>query len=162
MKSLCLLLLLLVHTAAGANAGELELVGKARLEVFVWPVYESRLYAPGGEYSPQQRPLRLEVTYLRDISTDQLVDRTQKEWRHLGLEHPQQKQWLARLGELWPDVAEDDTLTLELDGDDQSRFLLNGEPLGGIDDPAFGDHFLAIWLSPDTSRPNLRRDLLGM
>jgi hypothetical protein len=44
----------------------------------------------------------------------------------------------------------------------RSTFLLNGKPLGSIDDPQFGPSFLAIWLSPDTSRPELRRSLIGM
>ena len=36
-----------------------------------------------------------------------------------------------------------------------------GQTLGGIEDPDFGRHFLNIWLSPDTSRPELRLALIG-
>jgi hypothetical protein len=63
---------------------------------------------------------------------------------------------------MWPDVREDDVLALEMSASGRSTFLLNGKPLGSIDDPEFGPSFLAIWLSPDTSRPELRRLLIGM
>ena len=62
---------------------------------------------------------------------------------------------------MWPDVKENDVLALVLDGGNKSTFLLNGEPLGSIDEPAFGQRFLDIWLSPETSRPELRLALIG-
>jgi hypothetical protein len=140
----------------------LQLVGEARLEVLLWSVYHSRLYAPGGEYAPDTRPLRLEITYLLDIDVDELIERTREEWQHLGLEHPRQEAWLDALAELWPDISARDTLSIELDRERVSHFYFNGEALGSIDDPAFGEQFLAIWLSPQTSRPALRRELLGL
>ena len=33
--------------------------------------------------------------------------------------------------------------------------------LGGVSDSTFGQSFLAIWLSPKTSQPNLRQRLIG-
>ena len=50
-----------------ANAAQLELVGSARLQVLFWPVYDSRLYATDGRYTPDKLPLRLEIEYLRDV-----------------------------------------------------------------------------------------------
>ncbi|MBN7796382.1 chalcone isomerase family protein [Parahaliea mediterranea] len=161
MKKLLLLLLLAAGVARGATNDNLALVGEAQLDVFVWSVYRSRLFAPEGEYAPQSRPLRLEITYLHDISAEQLVRRTEKEWRHLGLKHPQQDHWLESLRSLWPDVSQDDTLVLELNKGEQSHFYFNGHPIGRIDHPDFGAQFLAIWLSPQTSQPALRRKLLG-
>jgi len=49
-----------------------------------------------------------------------------------------------------------------VDEQERSTFLLSGEPLGQIVDPEFGENFLGIWLSPDTSRPELRLSLLGI
>lgn len=161
MKKLLLLLLLAAGVVRGATNDGLALVGEAQLDVFVWSVYRSRLFAPEGEYAPQSRPLRLEITYLRDISAEQLVRRTEKEWRHLGLEHPQQDRWLETLRSLWPDVSTDDTLVIELNVQEQSHFYFNGQSIGRIEHPDFGEQFLAIWLSPQTSRPALRRALLG-
>lgn len=45
--------------------------------------------------------------------------------------------------------------------DGSSTFYRNGEQLGVIADPGFGRQFLDIWLSPNTSRPELRLALTG-
>ncbi len=147
------------ETAQPGN--NLALVGEARLQVLLWEVYHSRLFAPGGRYQPDARPLRLEITYLRDIDSAALVKQTAKEWRHLGQEHPSQAEWLSLLAGLWPNVSEGDVLVLDIN-EGSSQFSHNGETLGEIADADFGPSFLAIWVSPDTSRPELRRALLGM
>jgi len=68
---------------------------------------------------------------------------------------------LAALAALWPDVSKNDVLTLHIDAADRSTFYRNGELLGVIDDPEFGDHFTGIWLAPTTTRPALRLALTG-
>jgi hypothetical protein len=140
---------------------ELALVGEARLKVMFWSIYESRLYSPDGVYQPGKRPLRLEIQYLRDIKSKDLVSRTAKEWDSLGVDNPARDAWLDRLQALWPDVEKNDVLALRIDKDERSHFYMNGNYLGAIEEPAFGEHFTAIWLSPDTSRPEIRLALLG-
>lgn len=144
-----------------AADGELKKVGEARLKVMLWSVYDSRLYAPDGEYERGKRPLKLEIEYLRDISAEDLVKRTGKEWADLGLTHERQDEWMQQLRSLWPDVSENDVLTLELDDDSHATFYFNGERLGRMEDGDFGQHFIDIWLSPKTSRPELRLALIG-
>jgi hypothetical protein len=63
--------------------------------------------------------------------------------------------------QIWPDVRENDVIALELREDRSSEFYVNGRPAGTIPDPLFGQQFLDIWLSPDTTRPQLRAQLLG-
>lgn len=154
-------LMLLSGGSLASTLPPLQLVGEARLSVLFWNVYDSRLYTEDGRYSENQRPLRLEITYLMDIKSDALVEQTAKEWEHLKVEHPGQAAWLEQLNDLWPDVSKGDTITLELDADNRSLFYLNEKLLGDMDDPEFGEHFVAIWLSPDTSRPRVREALLG-
>ena len=139
----------------------LQKVGEARLKVFVWPVYDSRLYSADGNYVAGQRPVRLDIEYLRNVDDDDLVAHTEEEWRHQNITHERQQRWLAQLAQLWPDVAEGDVLSVVVDDRNVSTFYRNGERLGTLEDPAFGRHFLGIWLSPDTSRPELRLALLG-
>ena len=62
---------------------------------------------------------------------------------------------------MWPDVKKNDVLAIALDSQGRSTFFLNGQTLGTIEDPGFGRDFLAIWLSPETSRPELRLALIG-
>ena len=166
MRQLLLLLVLLSAAvvpagAAQLPAAQLQKVGEAHLKVLLWPVYNSRLYSADGNYVAGQRPLRLDIEYLRNIDAADLVSRTADEWRHQDVTHDRQPEWLAQLAELWPDVAEGDVLSLVVDDRNVSSFYLNGQRLGTLEDPDFGQHFLDIWLSPATSRPELRLALLG-
>lgn len=156
------LLALCVSVSVGAGENSLQMVGQARLTFMFWPIYDSRLYSPDGNFREGQRPLRLEIQYLRDITASELVAQTRNEWERLQPLSADEQLWLTSLARIWPDVSENDVLALELDEGGGSTFLLNGQRLGGIDDPAFGSRFLGIWLSPDTSRPQLRRSLIGM
>ncbi|KGE03060.1 chalcone isomerase family protein [Pseudohaliea rubra] len=147
--------------ATADPAGPLALVGEAQLDVMFWSIYRSRLYCPDGVYEPGVRPLRLEIEYLRAIRSEDLVKRTAEEWEQLGIEDPAQERWLATLRELWPDVEKNDVLAVELESDGRATFLHNDSRLGTVPDPAFGQAFVDIWLSPETSRPELRLALTG-
>lgn len=155
-------LALLAFGPVQASEGTLRMVGQARLTFMLWPIYDSRLYSADGSYQEDQLPLRLEIQYLRDVDADDLVKHTQSEWQRQGLYHGSQQQWLETLSRLLADVRENDVLALVIDEQGSSAFLFNGQPLGQIDDPHFGKQFLAIWLSPDTSQPELRQALLGL
>jgi len=161
MRATLFALALCLASGSQASESDLQLVGQARLKFLFWSVYDSRLFSTDGRYSEGQRPLRLEITYLLDIGADALVERTAAEWRSQGRDHGRQRQWLQDLSRLWPDVSKNDVISLELDTGNRSTFYRNGELLGVIDDPAFGEHFLDIWLSPNTTRPELRLGLLG-
>jgi hypothetical protein len=156
-----LLAALALLCASGASGASLELVGEARLKVWLWPIYESRLFCEDGEYRSGELPIRLEIEYLRNVRARDLIRHTSKEWEQQGLDHPRQSEWLSFLDRIWPDVSREDVLALEVNDDGTSTFFLNGAPLGSIDDAAFGRHFLDIWLSPGTSRPELRARLIG-
>ena len=160
MRHLFFVLLLTMSALTSADPA-LKKVGEAQLKVLFWKVYNSRLFSADGSYVDGQRPVKLEIQYLRDIDADQLVQRTAAEWQSQGLAHPRQDQWLQSLSALWPDVSENDVIALQLDQNDRSSFFINGTFLGYVEDPAFGQSFIDIWLSPNTTRPELRRLLIG-
>jgi len=162
MRRLILLTLCLGPLLATAQQDDLVLVGEARLKVLLWSVYDSRLYSSDGSYQESQRPVRLDITYLRNIAASALVERTGAEWQQLGIPAQQQQPWLQALSGLWPDVRANDTLALHVDEQNRSTFYLNGETLGSIEDADFSRAFLDIWLSPNTTRPELRLSLLGL
>ncbi len=157
----CMLLVFALSPAAQAAGEGLRLVGEAELKFMFWSVYYSRLYTADGGYREGQLPLRMEMEYQLPVKRKALVERTAQEWDHLGVEQARQEPWLTALRDLWPDLERKDTLTLEVDAGGVSTFFHNGEPLGRIADQAFADRFLAIWLSPDTSRPEVRKALIG-
>jgi len=157
-----MLTLCLAPASVLAQSAELALVGEARLKVLFWPVYDSRLYSASGTYTEAQRPVRLEIQYLRDIDAEELIEQTGNEWQQQRIPAQQQQLWLQTLSELWPDVSKNDVLALHIDERNKSTFYRNGAVLGSIDDANFGQSFLDIWLSPQTSRPQLRQNLLGL
>lgn len=139
----------------------MQTVGEARMQFLFLPVYESRLLTENGRYIEGQRPVRLEIRYLRNIPARHLVSRTAEEWEKLGMEKTVFEPWVASLAALWPDVSKGDVLAIQVQGDGQSQFFWNGKLLGEMEDSNFGRQFLAIWLSPQSSEPRHRRDLLG-
>lgn len=136
-------------------------VGRARLSVLFFDVYDSRLKTPSGQYEGYQEPVALEIHYLRDIKGSALVTQTVREWESLGLSPEIYEPYLKPLESLLPDVKKGDSLTFIVLPGGSNTFYYNGQTLGGLDDPTFGQHFLNIWLSPNTSRPKVRAQLLG-
>lgn len=136
------------------------LVGKARLKVLIWEVYDSALYTPSGRWQGGA-PYQLSLHYLRDIPAAKLVEQTEKAWQKQGRNHPGLGEWLALLVEIWPDITEGDNLVFGLTASGESAFWFNGSPIGSIDDRDFGALFGGIWLDPDTPRPELRAQLIG-
>ncbi|WP_299010052.1 chalcone isomerase family protein [uncultured Shewanella sp.] len=55
----------------------------------------------------------------------------------------------------------DDELTFFIDKNGTSRFYKGKTLLGVINDIQFGQAFMGIWLSKNTSEPKLRQALLG-
>lgn len=72
------------------------------------------LYHESQDVSPH--PVALEIRYLRDISSKQLVDATEDQWRKLGFTAPQTQAWLKQLQQILPDVATGDRLVYVSDG----------------------------------------------
>jgi hypothetical protein len=62
---------------------------------------------------------------------------------------------------MWPDVKKGDKIAFDVDDLGVSRFYYNGTWVGSLEDPDFAPAFIAIWLSPKTSRPAHRKGLLA-
>lgn len=138
----------------------MNMVGSARLSYMFWPVYDARLYTPSGDYRfADSGPFALQLEYRRAFSGQALVEETRRQWQEMGLE--EDPSWIPALAALLPDVTAADAITLHVDSAGTSRFYFNDILLGSIDDSAFSRAFAAIWLSPATSRPDLRNTLLG-
>lgn len=154
--------LLLAGPAQAVPVQQLDAVGAATLKVFLWTIYDSRLYSEDGNFDGIEPNVALEITYRRNIDSQDLVQRTRKEWRKLSLYQPRHEQWLDELRSMWPDVKDGDTLLLVVEKNLASQFYLNGNPIGRMEDSDFTRSFLSIWLSKDSSYPALRDQLLGL
>ena len=138
-------------------------IGTSPLKVLFWEVYESELFTRDGEYRGVEPDLALNLVYRRTLTNKQLVNATEKEWDKLsGPDFQVNEAWLPLLLELWPNVEADDEILLYVDNHLASHFYFNGNKLGTLQDAAFTEKFLAIWLSPQTSYPNARKKLLDL
>ncbi|WP_186748391.1 chalcone isomerase family protein, partial [Vibrio crassostreae] len=89
------------------------------------------------------------------IDSKALVDATKEQWNKLGYSNNNIQRWLQPLYEMWPNVEAGSTLTIRVTEDNISRFYFDEQPIGTIQDKQFGEAFLAIWLSENTSEPGL-------
>jgi hypothetical protein len=126
-------------------------------------VYEARLWSPAPMRDDNdQQPLALELLYARALSGARIAQRSIDEMRRIGpFSDDQAQRWLAALSALLPDVASGDRLTgLQLPGRG-ARFFHNGQLRGEVAEADFARLFFGIWLSPRSSEPALRAQLLG-
>lgn len=141
-----------------------QLVGKGRLTVWGFQVYDARLWAAPG-YSKDNataQPFALELAYLRGFDNQDVAERSITEIRRsTSVSDVQAKLWMDEMMRVLPDVKKGDKLMGLNRPGAGAQFWLNGKPLGDIRDAEFARLFFGIWLSPKTSEPKLRSALLA-
>ena len=143
-----------------AIKSELKTVGKAKLKVWFWNVYNSKLYTNTGHYKKDNQCILFEIDYLRTIKKEDLIHNTIENWQHIGIPETSYQPYIETLESMWPEIKEGDQLALKVVSN-KSEFYYNGKPIGVIDGHIFGPMFLQIWLSKKTTQPKLRKKLLG-
>lgn len=142
-----------------------RLQGHGRLRFLGLSIYDARLWAAGGTLTPQdwsQRPLALELQYLRHLKGPLIAERSLTEMRRQGAISASQEQgWLKALQTLIPDVHEGDRLVGFWHPEQGVRLFFNGQLRGAFQDPQLSRWFMGIWLSEQTSEPRLRDALFG-
>lgn len=141
-----------------------RLIGKGRLVVWGFQVYDARLWALPG-FQPNNmsaQPFALELAYLRDFSSKDTAERSLKEMRRsASISEEQAQSWLTALQRVIPDIKKGDRIMGVNQPGIGAQFLVNGKASGEIRDAEFARLFFGIWLSPKTSEPKLRDLLLG-
>jgi hypothetical protein len=126
-------------------------------------VYDAQLWSPDdvqGDGAGQ--PLALSVVYGRRLVGEQIARRSLKEMNRIGhISEAQGARWLQAMTALFPDVEGGDRFTGIQHPGRSARFYLNGQYRGEVADAEFARLFFGIWLSPRTSAPQLRAQLLG-
>lgn len=151
---------LIVFLALANPLNSLNKVGEAEFSVMFIDIYDITLYSDTSAYNPASQHYALSIKYHRNVSAERLVSLTQDQWEHLGIAESDIQKYGSALQALWPDVKKGDNLTIHVTPG-TSHFYHNNTAIGAIDDAGFGHMFTDIWLSPETSAPGLRRDLLG-
>lgn len=160
---------------AGHNADDLrpeirnllpggKLVGKGRLTVWGFQVYDARLWALPGFRNDKlaAQPFALELAYLRAFDREDIAERSIAEMRRAAaISDAQAQAWTAELVRVLPNVKKGDRVIGVNRPGVGAQFFNNGKPGGEIRDPEFARLFFGIWLGPQTSEPQLRAALLA-
>ena len=150
------------HLPSQLKTQDFVAVGEAKFSVLFWDIYKSKLLTTSGHYPVEiaKDNVLFDINYLTDITSKDLINKTVEQWQHLGIAADIYQAYLPQLKMLWPDIKEGDSLSL-LIHQGRSVFYFNQQYIGVINEPEFGQVFLAIWLSENTSQPKLRNKLLG-
>lgn len=154
-------------SASASPLSDFTKVGIGEAEYLFWTIYRAEYYRYGRVHPAQDHgeeknsTQALKIEYFESISRDILIDVTIEQWDHLGYTKTDIDSWSAFLRKIWPNVDVGNTLTVIVTGDRNSQFYFNGDLIGTIEDRRFGKAFLSIWLSENTSYPELRLNLLG-
>jgi hypothetical protein len=141
-----------------------RLVGKTRLTIWGFQVYDVRLWSQPGVKADQipARAFALELDYLRDFSNTDIAERSIKEMRRsASIPDEQAKIWTSEMLRVLPSVKKGDRIMGLHQPGEGALFLVNGKPSGEIRDSEFARLFFGIWLSPKTSEPQMRSELLA-
>ncbi|MGE0333279.1 MAG: chalcone isomerase family protein [Ramlibacter sp.] len=158
---------MLAGAAAHAQPAALaaaQLTGSARLSVFGFQVYDARLWTAEGFVRDNYaaHAFALELAYLRDFDGADIARRSLKEMQGVeAFSAEQGRRWLAEMTRLFPNVKKGDRLTGIYRPGAGVAFLYNDKPAGEVRDPDFARVFMGIWLSPRTSEPAMREQLLA-
>ncbi len=149
---------------ASAPLAGARLVGQGTMRFLGFEVYRARLWAQPGFDADQYsaHPLALELTYQRNFTAEAIAKRSIEEMRRVGSFTPQQAtRWQQALQAALPDVKPGDRLLGLYQPGAGALFKMGGRVVGEVPDAEFSRLFFGIWLSPQTSEPGLRQQLIA-
>ncbi len=127
----------------------------------------TRSCAPNGRYDGPQQDRALIITYQRDIDREALVEATRDQWQAQGIlqQEPRSEAWLRMLQDLAGRRAGQPAGVRGQRQRGQFWYRASAAqtaftPLGPRQSAAFSTRFLAIWLDPRTTYPELRQQLI--
>jgi hypothetical protein len=140
--------------------GVWHLQGHGRFSWSVFRIYNAGLWV--RQSFSWHDPFILDLAYLRNVSTSQIVDASIQEMRRLRqIETLKLTQWRDELYGFVPNVGLGDRLLGLFEPSVGVTFFSQDAMLGEIRDAVFVDAFAAVWLDPSTKAPQLRMALLG-
>lgn len=137
--------------------------GEGHVNFLFINAYNAKLWTDAPTWS-MDVPCAIEITYGMGFDTDDLTERTIKEMKNVdpGLNDAEIAKLTPELNKVYPPVKSGDRLVALYVPGKPVMFTHNGTPTGSIPGDDFARDFFGIWLSPNTSAPSLRKDLLRL
>lgn len=135
--------------------------GEARLNKLVFHVYDAALWTDAASWTIG-KSFALTLRYGMNFDGDDLASRSVEEMNgQKKLDQPTSASWRTRLATLFPDVKKGDRITAIYLPGKEARIYHNGKYRGSVTGALFARRFIDIWMSPLTSEPAVRRDLIA-
>ena len=140
--------------------GDYYQLGTGKLSIFFIDIYDIKLFSKTKVYS-KNKPFAIEINYLKDIKSSQIVDRSINEIKRISnSSRDELENYRSIFTSLFPDIYSGDQLIGIKTANNDGVFFYNKKPIGKIKDEKLVDKFFDIWLSEKTSHPELREKLL--
>lgn len=136
-------------------------VGAGTFRVAFFKLYDAELYAANGVYE-EQAPFALRLTYARNIPGTMIAEKSIELIEDFGVNDTSRlERWSERLNAVFPDVKKGGVIT-GIKTSDGASFYYDGTFTGELVDAELVNYFFAIWLSEQTTAPQLRAALLNL
>ena len=141
------------------------LIGRGKLTYWGFDVYLASLWASEASVNAEQwqmQRIALELNYLRDFKGADIAKSSIDEI-HAQSSLPKSKAtlWLKTLEDIFPNTNKGQTLVGIYIPNVGAQFLYENALIGEIKDLELAKRFFDIWLSPQTSAPQLRKRLFA-
>ena len=165
------LLLSLVLMTAPAMAAPAEIAsvihaaqpyGSGKYAVLFITAYDAEVWTDAPQWS-MNAPFALTLRYHIGFSSDYLVNRTLREMK--GVNPALTDADIARYRKamaFFAPASSGDEMSMLYQPGQPVQFFKNGAPTGEVSEPGFAADFFGVWLSPNTSDPDLRKSLLKL
>ena len=141
--------------------------GSGKYAVLFITAYDTELWTDAPQWS-MNAPFALTLRYHIGFSSSYLVNRSLREMKGVDpkLSDADIERYRKAMAFFAPASSGDEMTMLYQPGqpgkNESVRFFKNGAPTGEVSEPGFAQDFFGVWLSPNTSEPDLRKSLLNL
>ena len=132
------------------------LIGEGVLKVFIWDIYELRLFSKTNIYD-RNDIFVLEFEYLRDTSKASVIKASIVELKKLNLSKTKLEKWEKYLEKSIKDMKAGEKAALLFRPNLGITFYASDRFNITIDNVEFANSYIDIWLGDNTARPKLRK-----
>ncbi|MEX0306414.1 MAG: hypothetical protein AB3N12_03405 [Ruegeria sp.] len=156
----CLILLIPGGLAASPMSDAIrdpELRGNATFRFLGLPLYDAKLYTPGGAAFSWNADFGLQLTYRKNLKQKALVESTLEEMARQGNPAPTE----AQLQTCFQAVSKGDSYLAIAQGPNSVSFWRNGSKTCTLTNPGITRSFMSIFLGDNTRSAAFTRSLRG-
>ncbi|NOD76211.1 MULTISPECIES: hypothetical protein [unclassified Ruegeria] len=134
-----------------------QLRGSATFRYLGLPIYDAKLYTPGGAPFSWSEDIGLQLTYRKNFKKKALVNSTLDEMERIGRSAPVRNQ----LDQCFKAVTKGDSFLAVSDGPNKVSFWLNGQKTCTMSYPGIKRSFMSVFLGDNTRSASFTQKLQG-